>query len=147
MRKTINTKATIAARPETIFACIADYGHADVFIEGLQELEPLGTQTTGEGAQFSAALTIGPRLVHTTIVITSFVPGQVITWASVGDGGQSLTFELTPNKGGTTVNLAVAYDEPGGIAGALIAPFVERTVRHRADTALERLGKELSPGS
>jgi uncharacterized membrane protein len=147
LRRTIKAEATIAARPETIFACLTDYEQADVFIEGLQKLDPLGVQTAGEGARFSAVLSLGGRFVHTTIVIASLRPGRLVTWASVGDEGQSLTFELAPDETGTTVKLAVAYEEPGGIAGALIAPFVERTVQHRADTALERLGKEVSPDS
>jgi len=147
MRKTIRARATIAAPAERLLACLADYKRADVFIEGLEQLDPVGTQTTGEGAQFAAVLALGVRTLATTIVITSFEPCRTITWSSAGDDGQSLTFELLPGQEATTVDLAVSYEEPGGITGALVAPFVERTVQHRADTALDRLREQVSPES
>jgi uncharacterized membrane protein len=144
LRKTIRAQATIPAPADTLFACLADYERADVFIEGLEQLHPIRTQTTGEGAQFAAVLRLGMRTLRTTIEITSVELGRRITWSSAGDDGQSLTFELQPVPEGTTIDLAVAYEEPGGIAGALIAPFVEQTVERRAITALERLRKHVS---
>ncbi len=145
MTKTLRASATIPAPPEAIFKSLADYKRAESFIEGLEELEPVGSATTGQGAEFTAVLDVGTRKLDTTIVISAYEPNAKITWSSAGAAGQSLTFELRPDKGGTTVDLAVSYEEPGGIAGSLIAPFVERTVQHRADTALERLREHVSP--
>ena len=105
----------------------------------------MGSQTTGENARFEAILDVGVRTLRTTIVITSLEPRRSITWSSAGADGQSLTFELRPRRGGTTVSLTVTYEPPGGIAGALIAPFVEHTVQHRATGALDRLREHLSP--
>jgi len=50
-----------------------------------------------------------------------------------------------PGSSGTAVSLTVTYERPGGVAGALLAPFVEHTVQHRATVALERLREHLSP--
>jgi len=145
LRKTIRAEATIAASAGTLFASLADYERADVFIEGLERLSPVTAQTTGEGAEFEAVLDIGIRTLQTRIVITSYQPDRAITWSSATEDGQSLFFQLEPVPDGTAVTLEVSYQEPGGLAGALVAPFVERTVRHRADTALERLADHLSP--
>jgi carbon monoxide dehydrogenase subunit G len=140
---TVRAHATIPAPPGEIFACLADYKQADVFIEGLEQLGPLSDKTEGEGTRFSAVLKIGPRQFATTIAISSFVPGRAITWSSAGERAQSLTFELETSPEGTSVGLTVVYEEPGGLAGTLAAPFVEQTVRHRADSALARLRAHL----
>jgi carbon monoxide dehydrogenase subunit G len=145
LRKTVSSRAKIAATPEALLACLADYKRAGVFIEGLERLTPTGRQTKGEGAQFEAVMKVGPRTLRTTTVIASLVPKRSITWSSTGDNGQSLSFELDPDQDETTVSLTIEYQEPGGIAGALIAPFVEQTVQHRADTALVRLKEHCSP--
>jgi hypothetical protein len=144
LKKTVRARATIAASAATLFGCLADYKRADVFIEGLEQLTPVGAQTTGEDAQFEAVLKVGAHTLRTTIVIASLQPGRSITWSSAGDDGQSLTFELSPERGGTTVNLTVTYQQPGGVGAALIAPFVEHTVQHRATGALERLREHVS---
>lgn len=139
MRKTVRASATIAAPVATLFDCLADYHCADVFIEGLEQLTPLGAQTTGENAQFGAVLNVAAHTLRTTITIASLRPGKSVTWSSAGDAGQSLEFELHPGPDGTKVDLTVTYEEPSGIAGALIAPFVHHTVQQRATSALERL--------
>jgi uncharacterized membrane protein len=141
---TVQARTTIAASAGTVFGFLADYKRAEVFIEGLEQLTPVGSQTTGEGARFEAVLKLGVRTLRTTIVIASIEPDRSITWSSAGDDGQSLTFELRPRQGGTTVILTVTYEQPGGFAGAFIAPFVERTVQHRATGALERLRGHVS---
>jgi len=145
LRKTVRERATIAAPLDVLFDCLADYQCADVFIEGLEQLTPTGTKTAGEGSKFDAVLKVGPRTLRTTIEIAELEPGRSITWSSSGDEGQSLTFELHPEQGRTAVSLAVSYEEPSGIGGALIAPFVEQTVRQRASGALERLREHVSP--
>jgi uncharacterized membrane protein len=145
LRQTVQARTTIAASAGTVFECLADYRQAGIFIEGLEQLTPVGSQTTGENARFEAILDVGVRTLRTTIVITSLEPRRSITWSSAGADGQSLTFELRPRRGGTTVSLTVTYEPPGGIAGALIAPFVEHTVQHRATGALDRLREHLSP--
>jgi uncharacterized membrane protein len=124
---------------------LADYRCATVFIEGLEQLTPLGPRTTGEDAQFEAILKIGVSTLRTTIMIASLQPRRSITWSSAGSQAQRLTFELRPSHGQTTVSLTVTYEQPSGIAGALIAPFVEHTVQLRATGALDRLREHLSP--
>jgi uncharacterized membrane protein len=90
-------------------------------------------------------LKVGFRTLRTTITIASLDPERGITWSSAGDEGQTLTFGLDQDHEDTTATLTVTYTEPGGIAGSLIAPFVEQTVQHRADAALERLRDHVTP--
>jgi uncharacterized membrane protein len=145
LRKTIRAESTVGAPAAALFATLADYERAEVFIEGLQSLVPVTDKTAGQGAEFAADLKVGLQSFHTNIVIESYEPDRSITWSSAGDNGQSLTFELEPVPDGTAVTLSVGYEEPGGFGGALVAPFVERTVRHRAGAALERLRDHLLP--
>ncbi len=145
MRQTLQARTSVAVPAATVFECLADYRCADVFIEGLEKLTPLGSQTTGEGAQFEATLKVGVRTLRTRIVIESLEPYSSVTWSSAGDEGQTLMFELQEGPHGTEVSLTVVYEPPGGLAGALIAPFVDRTVRHRATGTLDRLREHLSP--
>ena len=145
LQRTVQARTTIAASAGAVFECLADYRCATVFIEGLEQLIALGPRTTGEGAQFEALLKVGGRTLRTTIMIAALQPRRSITWCSAGGDTQSLTFELRASRGQTTVSLTVTYEQPSGIAGALIAPFVEHTVQHRATGALDRLREHLSP--
>jgi len=145
LRKTVRAQTTIAAPAAKLFDCLADFECADVFIEGLEQLTPRGEKNAGEGAQFDAVLKVGPRTLRTTIEIAALEPGRSITWTSAGADGQSLIFDLRPEGGGTSVSLTVTYEEPGGIGGVLVAPFVEQTVRQRSTSALERLREHVAP--
>ena len=144
MRKTVQAQTTIAASADALFECLSDYERAEVFIEGLEELTPTGPKTEGEGAQFGAVIKVGPRTLRSTIEIAALEPGRSITWSSAGDDGQSLRFELEPEQGETAVSLVISYEEPGGLGGAIIASFVEHTVRERATGALARLREHVS---
>jgi len=145
LRQTLQARTSIAAPAEKVFECLADYRCADLFIEGLGKLTPLESQTTGEGAQFGATLKVGGRTLRTTVMIESLEPCSAITWSAAGDEGQTLLFELHEGPNGTEVSLTVAYEQPGGLAGALIAPFVDRTVQRRTTGTLDRLREHLSP--
>jgi carbon monoxide dehydrogenase subunit G len=144
LRKTVQAQTTIAASPEVLFECLSDYQRAEVFIEGLQELTPTGPKTQGEGAQFDAVLKVGPSTLRSTIEIAEVERDRSITWSSAGEDGQSLRFDLAADQRETSVSLVISYEEPGGIGGAIIAPFVEHTVRERASGALERLREHVS---
>ena len=84
-----------------------------------------------------AVLHVGPRVLRTTVSIASLVAGRAITWSSVGADRQSLVFELAQTDDETAVSLEISYEEPGGVAGALLAPFVRQTVERRANTAVK----------
>ena len=118
MAKTVRASAAIAAPAAVIFACLADYKQADVFIEGLEQLTPNGSRTVGQGARFDAVLKVATRTLRTTIEIAALEPDRLITWSSAGDDGQRLTFRLSAGQGETIVEFTVDYEEPGGVAGA-----------------------------
>jgi uncharacterized membrane protein len=139
MRTTVSATETIEASPAAIFDCVADYAVAPLFIEGLQRLTPVSSSTAGEGARFDAVMRVGPRTIRTTIEITAYEEGRLVTWASANGHSQLLTFELTPQAKATKVVLEISYEAPGGLAGVLSAPVVEETVRIRARSSLRRL--------
>lgn len=144
MRITVTAAMTIGAPADELFDCVGDYAVAPLFIEGLQRLTPVSSKTSGEGARFDAVMRVGPRTFHTTIEITQFEEGHLVTWASTTGQKQSLKFELVPDRKGTKVVVEISYEKPTGIAGALTAPIVEETVRSRAQSALRRLREHVA---
>ncbi len=135
----IQVSETISASPESVFECVSDYAVAPLFIEGLQRLTPVGPTTTGEGARFDAVMKVGPSTYHATVEITAYAENRRVTWASSNGKSQSVTFDLEPVGHDTKVSLEVTYERPSGIAGAVVAPVVDETVRMRAHGALRRL--------
>ena len=135
----VHVSETIAASPEAVFDCVADYAVEPLFIEGLQRLTPVGGSTTGEGARFDAVMKVGPSTYHATIEISEYVENRRVTWSSANGRSQAVTFELEASGASTRVTLEVTYERPSGIAGALVAPVVDETVRLRAHGALRRL--------
>jgi uncharacterized membrane protein len=87
---------------------------------------------------------VGPRTFRTTIEITAYEEGRLVTWASTSGQSQLLTFELTPDGKAMRVVLEISYEKPSGLTGVLTAPVVEETVRLRARSALRRLREHVS---
>lgn len=134
---------TIEAAPAALFGCVAAYAVAPLFIDGLQRLSPLGPTTVGEGARFDAVMRVGPSTFRTIVEITEYEENRRVTWSAASGQSQAVTFELEPTDGSTSVVLEVTYRRPSGLAGALIAPVVDETVRVRAHGALRRLKQSL----
>jgi uncharacterized membrane protein len=144
MRTTVSATENIRASAVDLFDCVADYAVAPLFIEGLHRLTPVSSNTSGEGARFDAVMRVGPRTFRTTVEITAYEEGRLVTWASAGGHSQSLTFELIAGAASTKVVLDISYEQPGGLAGVLTAPVVEETVRIRARSALRRLQEHVT---
>lgn len=145
MPVTVRSRATIPVAAKTLYGFLADFRHAEVFIDGLERLQPIGDQTEGVGAQFEAAIRVGPTSFETTLEIEELEDEHRITWTSVGEHPQTLSFTLADGQGATSVELAISYEEPGGIAAILVAPLVEQTVQRRAEAALASLRQYFSP--
>ncbi|MGO8877283.1 MAG: SRPBCC family protein [Acidimicrobiales bacterium] len=135
----VHVSELIEASPAALFDCVADYAVAPLFIEGLQRLTPVGPKTAGEGARFDAVMKVGPSTFHATVEITAYEENRLVTWASSNGRSQAVTFHLEAVKDATNVVLEVTYERPSGVAGALVAPVVDETVRLRAHGALRRL--------
>jgi len=134
----VRLSLTIDAPPGRIFMWIADYRNAPLFIEGLEPLRPVG------GSAFEAVLRMGPKHFRATITLVDVEVDRLVTWAMSGKESRSLTFELTPGHGGTTVEVGVSYDRPSGITGVLVGPVVDEAVRHRAGAALKAIDAAMS---
>jgi uncharacterized membrane protein len=139
MITTVHVSEVIEATPEALFDCVADYAVAPLFIEGLQRLTPVGPSTSGEGARFDAVMKVGPSTFHATIEISEYVENRRVTWSSSKGQAQAITFELEPSGKSTKVLVEITYERPSGLAGTLVAPVVDETVRLRAQGALRRL--------
>jgi uncharacterized membrane protein len=144
MRTTVSASETIEASAATLFDCVGDYAVAPLFIDGLQRLTPVSSNTSGEGARFDAVMRVGPSTYRTTIEITAYEEGRLVTWSSTSGEPQVLTFKLIPDGKSTRVVVEISYEKPGGLAGVLTAPIVEQTVRSRARSALRTIREHVS---
>jgi len=143
MRTTVRVSGQYHAAPATLFACVADYQVAPLFIDGLERLSPLTEVTSEEGARFEAVMRVGPKTFRTTVEITEYDPDHLVTWASAGGQQQHLTFKLVPDGESTKVLLEVSYERLSGFTGVLMAPVVEETVRAHAHGALRKLRRHV----
>jgi len=146
MRTTVRVSGRYEATPATLFACLADYRVAPLFIDGLERLSPVTDVTSGEGARFDAVMRVGPKRFQSTIEIVDYDPDHLVTWASSSGQQQHLTFKLVPDGDAETtkVLLEVSYEGPSGLPGILFAPVVEETVRAHAHGALRKLRRHVA---
>ncbi|MHB1504147.1 MAG: SRPBCC family protein [Acidimicrobiales bacterium] len=136
----VRDSAGIDADGEVLSGYLADYRVVSTLVEGLEDLEPVDPGSCGPGARFNAVVRFGPRKVRSIVELVEVDPGREVLWSASGDGGRLLRFTLSGGAGGVTlVSLEISYEPPGGIAGVLLAPVVEQTVRTGARVSLERL--------
>ena len=140
---TVRASATIQAPATVVFGFVSEYKHALQVIEGLEDMSPLGHQTSGVGARFHTVLSLGPKTVSAEIEIVELVEPRIVTWASSGRDSRSITFQLEEAGESTTVRLTIAYERAETLSAILLAPVVEEAVRSRAHRTLDRL-RELS---
>lgn len=145
MAKTISRCTTVTTAPEVVFEHLADYRWCSQLLEGLVSFSPLGSQTTGEGALFEAVVDMGFRGMHAKVALARLVQPQTVTWEVLGGTRATVSFDLAQQQDRTTVSLSVTYDEPRGIRGAVVAPFVEHSIERQVIGAIEQLRRRLAP--
>lgn len=136
---TVRVSTRIVAEAGALFQLVSEPDKAVRVIEGLESLEAIGPQTTGEGARFAAVMRLGPKTVRAEVELAAVEQDRSVTWVSSHGDDRSLAFELRELDEATAVRLTVTYARPEGMSALLLAPVVEETVRARAKGTLERL--------
>jgi hypothetical protein len=138
---TASATAAVPARPA--FDFVADYRNVSRVLEGVTRWEPLG-RARGLGARFDVEMRTFGIPLHNVLVIDRWDPPRALGWRSEsGLIEQTGGWRFTAVRGGTEIELRIAYAPPGAALGNLIAGRADALVRRRLETALERMKAEL----
>jgi uncharacterized protein YndB with AHSA1/START domain len=138
MRTTIVAERRLAAPPELVYLCLANYRdhhRPDGFLPPAFTDFAITRGGIGDGTQASWTVTTGGRPRHIAATITEPEPGRVLLETADGLG---TTFTVDPAPGGATVRFETVIDDPG-ISGVLTRLFAERLVRPVYEDELTRL--------
>lgn len=134
-----------AVPPVRAFDFVADYHNVRRVLDGISRWEPLG-RARGVGARFDVEMrTLGLPL-RNVLVLDRWDEPRSLGWRSEsGVIAQRGQWTFTPRRGGTEVELEIAYEPPGAALGNLLAGRADVLVRRRLQKALERMRRELEP--
>jgi uncharacterized membrane protein len=113
-------------------------------MEGVSEWRPIGAKAEGVGARYQVELGLLSVTLKARLVIVEWKRPEVIAWtaesAPVSSRGQ---WRFEGRKGGTVVELSVAYEPPAGSVVSFVASGFEGIIKGRIVAALDRMKKEL----
>jgi carbon monoxide dehydrogenase subunit G len=136
---TITAATTIDATPAEVFAYAADYRHAAEIVPGLSKFEPVGEETGGLGATYSAVIELGPKRYDATLAVTTYEPDRSIGWRTTTTPAQSMLWTFDGSGAGTSVSFELSVELPGGIAGTLLGVTLDPVLKGRARDAAANL--------
>ena len=146
MRREFRAKRHIATTPEAAFEFVSDYRHARQVLDGVTRWQPLMDVTTGRGARFEVEMSTLGIPLRSVLVLDQWKPPTRIGWRSEsGLIRQTGRWSFTPEREGTTVELAISYEPPGAALGSILAAGVGGLVTRRLEQALERMAQRLEP--
>lgn len=138
MRTTIIAERRLAAPPELLYLCLANYRdhhRPDGFLpDAFSDFEVI-RGGVGAGTEASWTVTTGGRPRAIRAKITEPEPGRVLL--ETADGVQT-TFTVDPAPDGATVRFETVIDDPG-VQGVLTRLFAERLLRPVYEDELTRL--------
>ena len=135
-----STGVTVKVTPERAFDYFADHRHVAKVLEGVSRWEPIGSQTTGEGARYSVEMTALGLPLKNVLRLSRWRRPRDIGWVSESglikqDGG----FTFSEVAGGTRIRLRITYEPPASVIGAAVARRLDGMVRRRLELALDRI--------
>ena len=127
------------ATPEDIFAVLSDPGSYEHWVVGAKEIRDADSNWPQPGSRLYHSVGIGPIVVKdSTKVLVSEGPSHLRLQARGRPFGIAhIDFELTPERGGTRVQLRESVAEPWFLAA--LNPVLDPLVRVRNAETLRRL--------
>jgi len=136
-------RVTAAVPPRRAFDFVADYRNVSRVLEGVTRWEPLG-RDQGVGARFDVEMRTFGIPLRNILVLDRWEAPRELGWRSEsGLIEQTGGWRFRPRQGGTEIELRIAYSPPGAALGDMIAGRADAVIRHRLETALERMKAEL----
>jgi hypothetical protein len=148
----IEATATVAARPEEVFAFLADLGNhwivADRFVEVVELHRSDGARA--DGGQVRVRGPLGLRRTATTRVVASKAPKLLIGTAEMGPGTRArVSWSLAGHLDVTRVRLAAAVERATALDRAVLALggrwWLQRRFAATLDGLVEEFGSERVP--
>ena len=135
---------TVKTTPERAFDYFADYRHVADVLEGVSRWEPVGTKTRGVGARYTVEMAVFGLPLKSVLRLDRWRRPDEIGWISESglikqEGG--FRFKQTPE--GVRIELHIAYEPPASVIGAAVARRLDGMVRHRLESALDRIRETL----
>ncbi len=138
----------LAAPPEAVFALLIDLDRLPDWATIVVDSRDVTDRPITVGCTFRQTLKIAGQELDTGWRVTQLDPPGLIAYeASSATGGRLLmTQTITPRNAGSTVQVEVDYDLPGGFLGKLLdMAVVEAQNAREAERSLQNL-KELVDG-
>lgn len=129
---------TINRSPRQVFDFWHDLENLPRFMQHLAEVK-----VTGPRRSHWKAVGPGGITVEWDAETVLDIPGQQISWQSVGDSDipneGAVRFEEAPENQGTALSVIISYHPPGGVAGKAAAKFLEGLNAQQIEDDLKRL--------
>ncbi|MEA2655668.1 MAG: hypothetical protein QOI23_1033 [Chloroflexota bacterium] len=143
-QREFSAAVTIKCSPDRAFDYFADHRHVAAVLEGISEWKPIGPKVQGVGARYEVEMVALGFPLKSVLRINRWRRPHEIGWVSESglikqEGG----FRFTEMKGGSHIELRIAYTPPAAMLGAAIAGRLDWVVRRRLQTALESIREVL----
>ena len=140
----VQAEAVIDARPEDIYAVLADYRNGHPLVLPKQYFTKLAVESggTGAGTVFNVRIRVYGVERRYHMLVSEPQPGRVLVETDT-ETGLVTTFTLTPVDGGqrTRVQIATAWDASPGFSGLMERLLTPATMRAIYQTQLAQLAE------
>ena len=144
--RVVGRSVTIRRPRAELYALWREFSRLAEFMESLENVEPA---PGGEGMAWTIRAPAG-QTVRVVTRIAREEPGELIAWRSIEgsdiDTEGRVTFEDAPGERGTRVGLIIAWQPPGGAAGAGVARLFRRDPETQARHDLKRFKMLMETG-
>jgi uncharacterized membrane protein len=139
----VTTTTVIDAPVQTVFDYVSDYRNAKKYAKDLKKWEPVGANTDDIGAQFDAALQLGPKSFESRVEIDDRSDPQSFGWKTLSGFEQAGRYTFETEGSQTKVTFDFDYKLPGGMAGRLLARTTEPLLKSSLNNNLKTLKQQV----
>jgi uncharacterized membrane protein len=139
-RLELSADVVVKVPPERAFDYFADHRHVAAVLDGVKRWEPIGAKSRGIGARYNVEMVALGLPLKSVLRLDRWRRPREIGWVSEsGLMKQEGRFTFTEVPNGVHIVLSIAYVPPASILGAAVAGRLDRVVRRRLQSALERI--------
>ncbi|HEX3508752.1 MAG TPA: SRPBCC family protein [Candidatus Dormibacteraeota bacterium] len=134
----------VKTTPERAFDYFADHRHVAAVLQGVTRWEPIGKKLEGIGARYEVEMVALGFPLTSVLRLNRWRRPHEIGWTSEkGLIKQEGGFTFTKVKDGVHIVLRIAYTPPGAMLGGAVAGRLDRVVRSRLQSAMDRIREVL----
>ena len=133
-----HSDVTLPVAPGEAFAAIADLEHAD-WLPAVRGLRHIGGPAQGVGARYEVEVGFLGRHLRGVLVCRELDPPRRLVMALEDGLELTITVEVSPVRGGCSVDIAAAYSIGGGPLGRAVEMSSQGPARRETARACEQL--------